>query len=83
MDFITSIYSSLTTTLFFGYVIGSLFIITPLYLYTRFYEWFTNKTSYFNKKGNLNEINGNEKYQPKKTKKKEWNAGSQEHFLEP
>ena len=53
MDFITSIYSSLTTTLFFGYVIGSLFIITPLYLYTRFYEWFTNKTSYFNKKGNL------------------------------
>jgi len=53
MDFITSIYSSFSTTLFFGYVIGSLFIITPLYLYTRFYEWVSNKTSYFNKRGNL------------------------------
>ena len=53
MDFITSIYSSFSTTLLFGYVIGSLFIITPLYLYTRFYEWVSNKTSYFNKRGNL------------------------------
>ena len=38
MDFITSIYSSLTTTLFFSYVIGSLFIITPLPLH-KVYEW--------------------------------------------
>ena len=53
MDFITSIYSSFSTTFIFGYVTLSLFVITPLYLYTRFYEWYTGKTSYFNKRGNL------------------------------